>query len=246
MSAAVATGSSFVRASPVAAVGGIPASTNWGAGTVLQPFTVEQADPYAEVYPPTVPTPCSDDGSVQNNQTASFGTTVDSVTCFNGSTTIAGTVTLKGQIIVNGGGLTIATQANVTCDQCTIILTNSNPSPTAPIGAFQVVGSPTMHFTAPRSGTYQGLLVYQDRRAIFDTAEAYTNKIRGSSTSFFEGAFYFPKQMLEFEGNTTMDTDCVQMVSRRVKFTGNSTIRNICDGGSGDLSFEGKKVRLVA
>jgi hypothetical protein len=96
MSAAVATGSSFVRASPVAAVGGIPASTNWGAGTVLQPFTVEQADPYAEVYPPTVPTPCSDDGSVQNNQTASFGTTVDSVTCFNGSTTIAGTVTLKG------------------------------------------------------------------------------------------------------------------------------------------------------
>src|SRR6185503_11344992 len=52
MSAAVATGSSSVAASPIAAVGGIPASTHWGTGTVLQPFTVAQADPFANVNPP--------------------------------------------------------------------------------------------------------------------------------------------------------------------------------------------------
>src|SRR5687768_615160 len=46
LSAAVATGSSNVVASPIAAVGGIPASNNWGAGTTLQPFTVAQDDPF--------------------------------------------------------------------------------------------------------------------------------------------------------------------------------------------------------
>ncbi|HEX5239213.1 MAG TPA: pilus assembly protein TadG-related protein, partial [Sphingomicrobium sp.] len=40
LSAAVATGASSVTASPIAAVGGIPASTHWGSGTVLQPFTI--------------------------------------------------------------------------------------------------------------------------------------------------------------------------------------------------------------
>src|SRR6476469_1954432 len=40
LSAAVATGSSSVTASPIAAVGGIPASSHWASGTVLQPFTI--------------------------------------------------------------------------------------------------------------------------------------------------------------------------------------------------------------
>src|SRR4051794_39307512 len=53
MDAAVAFGSSSVTASPVAAVGGIDASDNWGTGTVLQPFTIAAEDPFASVNPPT-------------------------------------------------------------------------------------------------------------------------------------------------------------------------------------------------
>ena len=57
MSAAVATGSSNVYASPIAAVGGIPSSTHW-AGATLQPFTIAQADPFGNVALPT-PTGCT-------------------------------------------------------------------------------------------------------------------------------------------------------------------------------------------
>jgi hypothetical protein len=53
MTAAVATGSSEVNASPIAAVGGIAASNNWASGTVLQPFTLAQDDPFANVPPPS-------------------------------------------------------------------------------------------------------------------------------------------------------------------------------------------------
>jgi hypothetical protein len=42
-----------------------------------------------------------------------------------------------------------------------------------------------------------------------------------------------------------MNTNCLQLVSRRVVFTGNSAISNTCPGGSGAMSFDGKRVRLV-
>ena len=53
MDAAVAFGTSEVDASPIAAVGGIDANDNWTDDTVLLPFTMAQADPFANVYPPT-------------------------------------------------------------------------------------------------------------------------------------------------------------------------------------------------
>ena len=243
LNAAVATGSAQVIASPIAAVGGIPASTRWGPGTVLQPFTIAQSDPFAAVNPPTGQS-CSGNTNVANNATRTFGTDVNSVTCV-GSLSIAGTATLRGTIYVDGGGVTIGTQANVTCDQCTIILTNHNTAANATIGNFEVTGSPQMHWVAPQSGPYKGLLIYQDRRAVDGTSNNLMNKLRGSSTSYFEGGFYFPRQQLEFTGATGMNTNCLQLVSRRVVFTGNSAISNTCPGGSGAMSFDGKRVRLV-
>lgn len=239
LNAAVATGSSTVIASPIAAVGGIPASDNWGSGTTLQPFTVAQADPFADVDPPAVPNGCNQNKNIPNNSSETIAGG-----CFR-SLSIAGTAILSGEIILNGGGFTVGTQANVTCNGCTIILTNSDTSPTATIGNFEIVGSPEMHWTAPASGMFKGLLVYQDRRAIDGTTNNLQNKLRGSSTSYFEGAFYFPKQEVEFTGATGMNTNCLQMVGRRVKFSGNSSISNSCPTGSGAQSFEGKRVRLV-
>ena len=248
LNAAVATGSSSVVADPIAAVGGIPASSNWGSGTTLQPFTVAQEDPYnnpTKTVNPPAGQSCSGAGArVNNNTTQNFGTDVTSVTCVT-SLQLDGTSTLKGTIYVDGGSVSVGTQANVTCDECTIVLTNSSTSPTATIGNFIVNGSPQMHWTAPRSGPFEGLLIYQDRRAIDGTGTAYDNKLTGSSTSYFEGAFYFPKQDLEFLGNTGMNTHCLQLVSRRVTFTGNSSISNTCPTNSKAKSFVGKRVRLV-
>jgi Flp pilus assembly protein TadG len=248
MSAAVATGSSTVVASPVAAVGGIPASNNWGTGTTLQPFTVAQEDPFnspARTVDPPSGVSCSGGATrVQNNETQNFGTDVNSVTCVTGLE-LDGTTTLRGTIYVDGGSVNIGTTANITCDECTIVLSNHDNSPTATIGNFKVDGSPQMHFTAPRSGPFEGILIYQDRRAIDGTGANYDNKLTGSSTSYFEGAFYFPRQDLEFSGNTGMNTNCLQLVSRRVTFTGSSAITNSCPTGSGAMSFAGKRVRLV-
>ena len=95
--------------------------------------------------------------------------------------------------------------------------------------------------TAPDTGTYKGIVFYQDRRATSDN----NITINGDSNSKYQGAFYFPKADVTFNGNAGMNTNCMQIVGKDVAFTGNSSINNVCPANSGSGSFTGQKVRLV-
>jgi Flp pilus assembly protein TadG len=247
MSAAVATGSSTVTATPIAAVGGIPSSTHWGTGTVLQPFTIAQDDPFATVSPPT-PATCNGavtvlPSEVRTDTTGATATTADDALepgCYS-SLNLQGTVTMKpGVYYMDAGNFSVNSGAVVNCDGCTIFLSNRDAS-SSTIGTINLNGGATINMTAPDVNPYKGLLFYQDRRAASDNNVT----INGDSSSIFEGAFYFPKADLTFNGNAGMNTQCMQIVAKDVSFTGNSSISNTCPSGSGSGSFVGKKVRLV-
>ena len=267
LSAAIATGSSTVAATPIAAVGGIPASNNWGSGTVLQPFTIAQADPFANVNPPATtdyPTQNCPNLSVNSNATkTTFTANSDyrpmtgnftGAMCF-GNLTLNGNVTLPaGSIIVlDGGSLSIGAQANVSCSGCTFILTSrtaaTNPSS---IGNVNINGGATVNLTAPGTSAtgiatnYEGIIMYQDRRAQYSTNANNTDLINGNSNSVYQGAFYFPNQQVTFNGTAGMQTNCMQLVVRDVTYSGNMNINNSCPSDSGAGAFNGKKVRLVA
>lgn len=240
MSAAVATGSSEVTASPIAAVGGIPASTHWGTGTVLQPFTLAQEDPFKDVPAPT-PNSCS---NFPNNKVNDPPLTIDNPSgtrCFSGGISVKGDVTFApGIYILDGGDLSMTnTGAHLTCNGCTFIFTTST-SDASKIGKPDISGG-EIDLTSPSTGTYKGIVFYQDRRATVNNSV----KINGNNNSYVEGAFYFPRAELEFTGTSGMNTNCLQLVSKRVVFKGNSEINNTCPAGSGASSFEGKKIRLV-
>jgi Flp pilus assembly protein TadG len=245
LSAAVATGSSSVTASPIAAVGGIPASTHWGSGTVLQPFTIAEADPFGSVPLPT-PTNCSAFPNNQPNSTLSLGTTAgffdsNGVKCFNSDINVKGTVTLANGIYVLDGGAGMSmtnTGASLTCLHCTFIIMNSSGGT---VGTVSLQGG-NLTLGSPMDGAYKGMLFYQSRTATSDNSV----KINGNSTSALEGALYFPKADLTFNGTTGMSTNCLQIVSKDVQFTGNSAISNHCDAATqGGKDFTGRKVRLV-
>jgi Flp pilus assembly protein TadG len=247
MSAAVATGSSTVTASPIAAVGGIPSSTHWGTGTVLQPFTVQQDDPFATVSP-TTPSSCNAGVTVQPSETrtdttGATATTADDALepgCYS-SLNLKGTVTLKpGVYYMDAGNFSVNSGAVVNCSGCTIVLSNRDAS-SSNIGSMSLNGGATINMTAPDTGAFAGILFYQDRRAASDNNET----INGDSNSVFQGAFYFPKADLTFNGNAGLNTNCMQIVAKDVSFTGNSAISNSCPTGSASGSFAGKKVRLV-
>lgn len=249
MSAAVATGASSVTASPIAAVGGIPSSTHWGSGTVLQPFTIAQADPFANVQPPT-PSGCTSFPNNSPNNTYNSSNTPGlvisgGVKCFSGDMNIKGNVTLdSGTYILDGGSMSMTnSNASLTCLHCTFILMNSSGGS---VGTVDLEGG-TMNITAPStgctvgaSGCYDGLLFYQSRSATQDNSV----KINGNSGSTISGALYFPKADLTFNGDSGMHANCMQVVAKDVQFTGNSSVSNTCTGVDYG-AFTGKKVRLV-
>jgi hypothetical protein len=238
MSAAVATGSSEVTASPIAAVGGIPASSHWGTGTVLQPFTLAQDDPFANVIPTAPSGSCDNDPNVKPNETASL-----TPGCYK-SLTIKGTANLApGVYYIDGGNLDFNSQANINghADGVTFVLSNKSAAANATIGTINMNGGANLNLTAPKSGNYKGILIYQDRRAANDNSV----KINGNSGSYIEGAFYFPKADFEYTGNSGVNSNCMQIVVKKVKFTGSSSVNNTCPTGSGASSFEGKRIRLV-
>jgi Flp pilus assembly protein TadG len=249
MDAAIAFGDSTVDASPIAAVGGIDANDNWSDDVQLLPFTLAQADPFAGVNPPT-PSGCSNfpnnnphDVIDYSNAAAYPGHAAGQVVCYKSDMDIKGDITLgSATYVLDAADLNMTnTGASLTCNGCTIILTSSTAA-TNPdsIGTVDLSGG-TANLTAPDTGTYAGISIYQDRRA---TTGA-TNKINGNNGSSFEGAFYFPKQQLEFTGTSGVTFECVQMVAWTVKFSGTSEITNDCPTGGASQSFAGRSVRLV-
>lgn len=120
---------------------------------------------------------------------------------------------------VNGGDLNV--QGNLSCNSCTIVLTNKSAA--SPIGNIKVNASANINMTAPNTGTYKGIAIYQDRRA---TDCNNCNKINGNSGSIIQGALYFPSRELEYNGTGTTSAICTMFVAKRLNFSGNSATSN--------------------
>ena len=244
ISAAIATGSSEVYATPIAAVGNVGESDNWNDAELL-PFTVKQEDPFADIDPPSF-SPCPGAANrIRNNSNTTIDRSTDTGVVCVSEIDAGGTVHLgSATYVIDGGDFTVGAQGRVSCNGCTIILSNSSASSTATIGDVDINAGAEINMSAPTSGTYEDLLFYQDRRAA--SGNNTVNKINGNSSSTFTGAMYFPNQQLQVNGNAGLNFSCAQFVARRVEFSGNGSITNTCPGGYGNGSIMGKHVRLVA
>jgi Flp pilus assembly protein TadG len=239
--------SSSVKATVIAAVGGVQASNSW---TVDQynPYSPPLTDPYASL-PVPVPSGCTAFPNTRNldfssNLAHAAGQTV----CFNSDLQIQGDVVLgSATYVLDAASIKMSNNgASLTCAGCTIILTSStaatNPSS---IGKISVSGG-RLSLTAPTSGTYDGIALYQDRRAL-DTAN---NIINGNAGSTVTGTLYLPSQELTYDGGGNTAAICTQFVTRRIIFSGNDTTSNKYLPGSvcpfGNRIGGNLLVRLVA
>lgn len=242
---ASASGSASVTVLAVSAVGGIQQSNNFHV-TAYRPYSPPLPDPFASVTPDPNAMTCS--ASALSN-TTNFGSLPAGTNCFS-SLSVGSNKTLNvpanfGPIYINGGSVDL--KGKFTCTGCTIVLTNKSTAANATIGTYGSNAQAENTITAPTSGPYKGISVYQDRRAV-DCNNC--NKINGGSASVITGAMYFPKQELQYNGGGALTATCTMMVARRITFTGNSGIKF---KGLADCAAEGlpanstvKMIRLVA
>jgi hypothetical protein len=123
-----------------------------------------------------------------------------------------------GPLYINGGNVDL--QGAFTCSGCSIVLTNKDTSNTATIGTFSSNAQATNNITSPTSGTFKGIAVYQDRRAVGGNID----RINGGSGNVLSGVVYFPNDTLWLNGTGSAVSLCSMFVAKNLKFNGTGTI----------------------
>lgn len=249
-------GSAVITASPVSAVGAVDNRSNvFASGTVFQPYSVSQRDPFASLPTPTISN-SPNNGDVRSNQTRNLVAGTYRGMDIQGTANLGpGTYFIDGRSQGNNQnknlGFNVGAQAVVSCPTCTgtlgvtIVLTMSNPPASGTshlVAGMNINAGARINLVAPGTGDYRGVLFYQDRRANTLGEQVVVN---GNALSSLRGAIYIPRNELRFNGTTGMNIACLQMIGYRMIFTGNSSITNVCPANSGASAFKGNTVRLL-
>ncbi len=195
-------------------------------------------DPYLDRTIPTL-TSCTKNvsgGYNPPNGAVAAGTYCGGLTFGSGGGGHSDNYTLSGTYYVVGGSLTINASANITGTGVTFVLTGNTLGQTGYATA-SINGGSSVALSAPTSGSYGGMVVFQDRNAPFSSNSTCgngnaQNKINGGSGQLITGALYFPNQSVCFNGNssTTGAGQCTQLIARTLDFTGNSDVKLSCNG----------------
>jgi|GEM_PF-5528484 len=157
-------------------------------------------------------------------------------TCDHTSFTVSGTATLNpgvycGGIAVSGNGVVTLNPGNYIVDGGTVNITGSgtlqgtgvtfflNSKIQATYPTFSVGGNVTFNLTAPTTGVYKGIAIYQSR-----SAPSATDTVIGKSGANITGAIYFPNQTLNFSGSTSSSAPCTLPIANIINISGSTNI----------------------
>ena len=191
--------------------------SNSGTLTPNPPGTLNSpiSDPYAGTPVPSCN--CCSTGTCANTGNSTLSGVYCGAPHYSGhpAVTLSGTATMCGGTLKIDGGTFTGTG--------TIIL-SGNPS--LGYANIDMNGGATLNMSAPTSGTYAGLLIYQDPNAPTNNL----NKINGTAGSSYTGAIDFPNGGLTYTGNSAATAGCTQLIGYQVTFTGSSSISDYCTG----------------
>jgi Putative Flp pilus-assembly TadE/G-like len=172
------------------------------------------SDPLAYLQAPTV------GACTNNNVSITSGTPTLYPGVYCGGINISGgssSVTFSpGTYIINGGGLSISGGANVNGNGVTFYLTGTHSS----FKGVSITGGSASSLIAPDTGTYAGILFFQDR-SISSTSSGSGSNIAGGSGMIVQGTLYFPTTALSYSGNS-VNTHYTIIVADTVKITNTS------------------------
>ena len=176
-------------------------------------------DPLSFIPPPCNPCTGGSALNISSSQTVSAGT-YSSISITGGTVDfLPGTYIITGNFTVNGN----TTICNSTNTNCTGMPDSANAGVTFYItngGSLTINGTSTSQLSAPNSGTYAGVLFYQDPN---DTSVA---KLDGTGASYFQGGLYFPKAELDFGGTSFTNATAAYtiIVADDLKFNGTADV----------------------
>jgi hypothetical protein len=200
-----------------------------GGNTQLSAWAtgVSVLDPLAGLTPPC-PTGLTNYGSINltgGSQTICPGLYSQIHVSGNASLTLS-----AGTYIIEGGGFTVTGKASVTGSGVTIYNAGSNyPSSGGTFGGISLSGNGTFNLTAPTSGTYAGILIFQSRQ------NTRALSFSGDAMAGMSGTIYAANALLSMSGNASLQNP---VVVGMLNLSGNVSLTQIASGsdGTGDVS----------
>jgi hypothetical protein len=208
----ISSGGAKTTASVVDIVGNV----NISGGSTITPSPTTGvspvADPLAHLPAPTF-SGCH--GGTYKSISATTATLSPDVYC--GGITISGgaNVTFNpGDYILNGGGLNVSGNSTLTGTGVFFYNTSNGYA----FGPITISGAADITLSAPTSGTYQGILFFQDR-TIFSSA---ASTLSGGSVANISGTIYLPTAQLYFSGGASTAPLTMALVCKDLNVSGNA------------------------
>ena len=208
-------GSGSITAQSIGIVGGY---TTTGSGT-LNPTPITGVAPTANplaymVAPVYAPASCLPNPNFVGSGTYTLGPAIPGGTvCYNGLSLVgSGTLTLSPGVYVINGAFKETGSPTISGTGVTIYL-----PPTT--GSVSLTGSGSLNISAPTSGTYDGILFFED------PGDTNTMSITGSGSSTLSGIFYAPSASVSITGSSgsTFNAD---LIVKSLSITGSGTLNN--------------------
>lgn len=206
------------NASPVAAgfcaVGGVSAP----AGIAPSPRGKCRSikDPFAGL-----PKPASGDCTSKKGYTVGSNKTETLYPgTYCGGLTIQGDATLEpGVYVIEDGSLTVNAQAVLSGKGVTFYITGSK-------GGFTINGGASIDLHAPSSGTYGGVVIYQDPLSVGSGGKKIENTLNGGADSIINGGIYTPTQGIKITGSSGFGQKSAYMpvIADTISVTGSADV----------------------
>ena len=170
---------------------------------------------------------------------------------YTGGFHVSCTTTMSsGVYVINGGGVDIDGQYQVTGNGIIIVLKN---------GAYiKINGGSNVNLTAANSTQLQaagvsatsanqlaGMLVFEDR----SSSGSNKTNINGNTTTTLNGYLYFPVSTVNFAGTATVTSQCLMLVARKIIMAGTLNFSTFCPAGMSEttnVSSAASIVKLVS
>jgi hypothetical protein len=193
------------------------------------------SDPFATLPAPAVGASCD---SQHTNYSPGFGTWTLNPGTFCGGITISNgsTATFNpGTYVIKGGTLNLIGGSTVTGAGVTFYLTGTN----ATYGSVTISNGAAITLSAPTSGTYTGVLFYQDRTITSNVTATFA----GGVVLHLTGSLYFPTTLVSVQNGASSTNYSLAIVSKQVSFTGGANFKYDPTGTKTGLAS--KSVALV-
>lgn len=205
---------------------------NGGTLTNMQVGCTPDADPHAGKLPePSVSSTCTTSGT-KDGTTQSLKPGVHCDVTFNGSPTVTfqpGLHIIKGRMIINSNSTVIAEG-----------VTFYFPDVYSEI---RINGGVKFTGTAPTSGTYKGILMYEKTSDAANNANKQQYIFNGSKGEILEGIVYLPNRNVTYNSTTNQVNKISLVVNQMIVNSANWLLEPYDGGASGAAGTEG--VRLV-